>query len=113
MYILLSNGKHPLYERSDTPEKYREKLTNPVWVFGDYFTPYNLNYTNALLILQSIAQNFFLKLMHNDPVVRYTAEDALKHPWITRKFDEGIPLSAHETMASFSVEQSFSRVKLV
>lgn len=39
MYILLSNGKHPLYERTDTPEKYREKLMNPVWVFGDYFTP--------------------------------------------------------------------------
>lgn len=48
--------------------------------------------------------------MHTDAVVRYTAEDALKHPWITRKFDEGIPLSAHEVMASFSLEQSFSRV---
>lgn len=57
-----------------------------------------------------MAQNFFLKLMNSDPLIRYTAEDALKHPWITRNFDDEIPLGAHEVVTYFSMEQTFTRV---
>lgn len=58
-----------------------------------------------------IAQNFFLKIMNRNPLARYTAEDLQKHPWFTRRFNEEVPLSAHEVMTSFSFEQSFTRVK--
>jgi serine/threonine protein kinase len=60
----------------------------------------------------SLAKSFFLKMMNTDPVIRYRAEDALKHPWITRKFDDPIPLSGHEVMSNFSLEQTFTRVNL-
>lgn len=48
--------------------------------------------------------------MNSDPLIRYTAEDALKHPWITRNFDDEIPLGAHEVVTYFSMEQTFTRV---
>lgn len=48
--------------------------------------------------------------MNRNPLARYTAEDLQKHPWLTRNFNDEIPLSAHEVMTSFSFEQSFTRV---
>ncbi len=50
--------------------------------------------------------------MSRNPSARYTAEEVEKHPWISRRFDDEIPLSAHEVMNSFSLEQSFTRVSL-
>ena len=48
--------------------------------------------------------------MSRNPSARYTADEVEKHPWISRRFDDEIPLSAHEVMNSFSLEQSFTRV---
>ena len=96
MYMLLSGGKHPLYENKDTSDIFLEKLKDPVWNFEDFFT--------------STAQNLFLRLVHPDPLIRYTAEDAEKHSWLTRKSDKEVHLTTHEVMTSFSLEQSFTRV---
>jgi len=96
MYILLSNGNHPLYVKQDTPDTFLEKLKNPQWTFGDNFS--------------ELAENFFRKIMSRNPIARYTADEVEKHPWLSRRFDDEIPLSAHEVMNSFSLEQSFTRI---
>jgi len=48
--------------------------------------------------LYRIAKDFIFRLCKLDPEARYTVDDALKHPWITRKFDSPIPLSKKDDM---------------
>jgi len=36
-----------------------------------------------IIIFNRLAQDLFLKLTHFDPEERYTASQALEHPWIT------------------------------
>lgn len=35
------------------------------------------------------------------PNERYTAQDVIKHPWITRNFEDEIPLSLHDSFQGF------------
>jgi len=49
-------------------------------------------------------------LVCSDPIGRYTAEHALNHPWITRRFQDDIPLTSPEKMRAFSHSQILSRV---
>jgi len=44
----------------------------------------------------SLAKDFFKRLCVVNHKARYTAEEALKHPWITREFNDPIPLSYHD-----------------
>lgn len=48
--------------------------------------------------------------MELDAQQRYTAANALSHPWITRRFKDEIPLSAYEKMRAFELQQTFIRV---
>jgi hypothetical protein len=42
-----------------------------------------------------------VKLCNPMPIERYTAEQALRHPWITRDFDDPIPLTESEKMREY------------
>jgi len=46
--------------------------------------------------IQRLAKDFFMRLCNFKPDARYTAKEALNHPWITRKFETLIPLSHSE-----------------
>ena len=97
MYMLLSQGKHPLFEPEiDTSESYIAKLSNPKWEFEPHITP--------------TAINFFLKLVQVDPADRFTADQMLTHPWITRNTSDKIPMTIGERMRIFDQEQTLSRV---
>jgi len=84
MYLLLQ-GKHPLYISGvDNNQTYLEKLAKckpSRWIAED--GP-GKNFT-------SMSRDFFMKLCNPMPIERYTAEQALRHPWITRNFDSPIP----------------------
>jgi len=96
LYMLLSGGKHPIYKQGDNHESYFKKLEEAQWVM-----PPNINrYTKDL----------FLKLVHEDPNFRYTVEQVQDHPWITRRFNEDIPLTSSEKIAAFSHSQVFSGI---
>jgi len=69
MYTLLT-GYHPLYNKGETVSKYKLKLKNPEWKFPSGFS--------------ELARDLFLKLVRLNPLDRYTAKQALDHPWITR-----------------------------
>ena len=38
MYMLLSGGIHPLYEKIDTKDRLTKKIMNPEWIFPDTFS---------------------------------------------------------------------------
>jgi len=45
-----------------------------------------------------LARDLFIKLCNPMPFERYTAEQALRHPWITRDRDSPIPLTQSQKM---------------
>jgi len=77
MYMLITD-KHPIYKKGDSINDYIKKLNEPQWEFPDDFS--------------ELAKDFFLKLVKIDILDRYTAAEALQHPWITR-IPGHIPLS--------------------
>ena len=81
MYTLLA-GRHPLFDYSDSVKQYSEKLMDPVFEFPENFS--------------ESARDFFGRLCRKNPDSRYTAEEALQHPWITRDFNAKIPLSIYD-----------------
>jgi serine/threonine protein kinase len=89
LFRLLNKGNHPLYCQNERAETYFHKLINPVWVFPKSFPP--------------LAQNLFLKLMKLEPIQRYTASQALAHPWIAKTNTE-IPKTYLESMRIYDAE---------
>jgi calcium/calmodulin-dependent protein kinase I len=78
MFMLIQD-RHPLYQPSDNEKSFLLKLRNPHWSFSPKFS--------------SLAKDFFLKLCNPSSLERYTSEQALRHPWITRDFSSPIPLT--------------------
>jgi hypothetical protein len=57
----------------------------------------------------SLAKNLFVKLAATDPLVRYKASQALKHPWITRLHTE-IPLNLFESLKRVKLYETIDAV---
>jgi calcium/calmodulin-dependent protein kinase I len=89
LYMMISKGKHPLASSRDTQLTYIARLENPKWTFPITFPP--------------LAQNLFLKLMKLKPIERYTATQALAHPWIMRNTTV-IPLTYLEKMSNYNAD---------
>ena len=83
MYIILT-GKHPIHETNDTKQRYLEKIKTAEWKFPPEFS--------------ELAKRLFLKLVKVEPLERYTAKQALQHPWVTRTLGT-FPLSYDENLA--------------
>lgn len=83
MYMMLENS-HPLYTKGEGTSSYFRKLENPVWQFSSGFP--------------ELAKDLFQHLVKVNPVDRYTAENALKHPWITGNLQGEIPKTYSEKM---------------
>ena len=85
--FLLIEGRHPLYAQGkDNAQTYNEKLIrcNPVqWASEE----------GGGKRFSALARDLFVKLCNPMPIERYTAEQALRHPWITRLFNSPIPLT--------------------
>lgn len=91
-------GKHPLYKTNDDIHKYAAKLRNVTWNFPSEFS--------------ELAKEFFLKLMKVNPLERYTAKEALAHPWITRVVST-IPLSYAESVRQGKLKTGLLNVKAI
>lgn len=83
MYILIA-GNHPLHKKGESIDNYVEQLKDITWSFPNEFS--------------ELAREFFAKLVKVDPLERYTAKEALNHPWITRVVGP-IPLSYSEDIS--------------
>jgi serine/threonine protein kinase len=85
-YIMLV-GKHPLYSQGDDTKSYFKKLVNPKWKIPEDFP--------------ILARDLFEHMVRFNPVNRYTAETALKHPWITGNSNAAIPMTYYEKIRLF------------
>ena len=91
MYNLLSGGAHPLYITGDSTEKYKLKLLNKDKLyFSESFS--------------TLAKDLIKKMTSYSPIHRYTVDQALKHPWITRTHDTKVPLTCLEMFKNFDSE---------
>lgn len=59
--------------------------------------------------VSSLAKNLIIKLCHISQVERYDAKRALHHPWITRKLDDKIPLTASEEIGINNTQHAFAK----
>lgn len=95
MLYMSITGKHPLLAATDTVANYTQKLQNPVWSFPEDFNP--------------LAKQLFLHMTNMQALERYTADQALRHPWITRKETE-IPKTYLERIADYNAESQLKRL---
>ncbi|CAK71403.1 unnamed protein product (macronuclear) [Paramecium tetraurelia] len=78
LYMLLNQGKHPFFPRIFTKKEFINS-------FPDF------KYEQPLHV-SPLARDLLQRLLQNDQDSRYTAAQALVHPWITRKFNDPIPM---------------------
>lgn len=79
MHEILTGGKHPLFElEEDTIETYKRKLQS----ISQFETPSEFSW---------LAKSLFERLTKFSSHQRYSAKEALLHPWITRDNQGSIP----------------------
>ena len=84
MYILLNKGKHPFYIKGDNKKEIAEKIMKGNIKFYEKISP--------------MARHLISKLLEPNPSWRYTASQAIKHPWITRNINDIPPLTTNELL---------------
>ncbi len=84
MYMLLNNGKHPFYHKDDKKEDFINKIKLA-----------KLHFINKVSYM---AKHLMHKLCEPNPSWRYSANLAIKHPWITRNPHDDIPLTFNEIL---------------
>jgi calcium/calmodulin-dependent protein kinase I len=85
VYVLITR-KHPLTNSNETSASYILKLSNPQWQFPENFS--------------EPARDLFLKLVKMAPLERYTASEALSHPWVSRQGTKP-PLTSFEKFKKY------------
>lgn len=65
------------------------------WIYPGYVTP--------------LAKDFICKLCQISQVERYDTKRAIQHPWLTRRFNDKIPLTAKEEGMRDELEQNLHR----
>ena len=84
MYLLLNKGKHPFYIKGDTKIDVAKKIKKGKIKFYEKISP--------------MARHLISKLLEPNPSWRYTASQAIKHPWITRNINDIPPLTTNELL---------------
>lgn len=87
MYLLFSRNQHPLYTPKMTADDYKKKIAH------SKFPGLGPEY--------ALADNFLQRISKYEALERYNVVEALKHPWITRRLDDQVPLSIYESFMSF------------
>lgn len=99
LHMLLTGGTHPLFTSQDDPDSYKAKLARMKQLeFPEH--------------LSGLARNLFMKLTKFNIAQRYSAQDALKHPWITRKNKTNIPLSLPDRMNRLEIADKLKTVSM-
>ena len=88
MFILLNNGKHPFYVKGDNLNQISQKIKNGKIEFYENISP--------------MAKHLVKKLLEPNPSWRYTASQAIKHPWITRNNSDKPPVTFNELLTKTS-----------
>ena len=92
MFMLLNNGKHPFYVKGESIKDFNKKIQNC-----------KINFYNKV---SPMAKHLILKLLEPNPSWRYTAAQALKHPWITRNINDEVPLTFNEILHKTNIKKT-------
>ena len=84
MFMLLNNGRHPFYTKGNRRRTYIEKV--------------KVTKIKCFNKCSEMALSLLNKLLEINPLWRYTAEKALRHPWITRNINDDIPETFNENL---------------
>ena len=84
MFILLNKGKHPFYTKGDKREEIAKRIKEGKINFYEKVSP--------------MAKHLIKKLLEPNPSWRYTASQAIKHPWITRNVNDTPPITFNELL---------------
>lgn len=97
MYNLISGGLHPLHKTGKSIEAFQKKMKNEEpFHFTDTFS--------------ELARDLITKMTSYSPVHRYTIDQALKHPWITRNHNTKVPLTWIEMFKILDIEDKLKKV---
>jgi len=99
MFMLLNGGKHPFYQKNDRKEDFIRKIK-----IG------KLNYINKLSFM---AKHLNKKLCEVNPSWRYSANLAMKHPWITRNPNDEIPLTFNEILNRNNSKKNLNQIAMI
>ena len=99
MFMLLNNGKHPFYQKGDSKEDFTEKIKNG-----------KINFVNKVSYM---AKNLIYKLCEPNPSWRYSADLAIKHPWITRNPNDAIPMTFNEILRRNNNKKNASSLMMI
>ena len=95
---VVATGRHPLLSGRDTKESYAAKLLNPVWKLSPKLSP--------------LAKDLFERMVEFTPLKRYTADQVLSHPWITRSGNE-IPRTYIERLNTYNDLSKLNRIFMI
>ena len=96
MYMLLNNGKHPFYQKNDKKSDFIRKIK-----IGQ------LKYINKLSYM---AKDLLKKLCEPNPMWRYSASMAIKHPWITRDPYGEVPFTFKEILDRNNMKKNAQQI---
>lgn len=100
MYQLLSGGSHPLgVTNQETIPTFKAKLKK--LKESELF--------EHAQFMSKIAKKLLARLVQVDRTLRYTAQDALQHPWITRQKQNRIPLNIVDQLSQVSYDKQLRR----
>ena len=85
LYMMLFNGKNPFYNKGDNSDIIIEKITKDKIKFDCFNNP-----------ISWMAKHLISKMLNKIPNYRYSAQLALKHPWITENKYSKIPLTLYD-----------------
>ena len=96
LFMLLNNGQHPFYNKGDLKNEFLKKLKN--WKF---------KFCNHISFM---GNSLIKKLLEINPSWRYSADKAIRHPWITRNINDEIPKTFNEIL---SIRNNIKNAKLI
>lgn len=96
MHLVLT-GRHPFFVKGDTEKTFIERIASG-------------NLEAEVNELSSSASSLFWHLCSRGTSERYTAHQAIKHPWITRNTVDPIPMTQGEEMKILGSESLLRRV---
>ena len=100
MFKLLNKGKHPFYNKKEGHEIFLRNIKE------NKRKEFNTK-------VSYLAINLMNKLLQHDPIKRYKASEALKHPWITRNLKDKIPETLNELLKNIRIINNAKKLMMI
>ena len=94
LYQLLNKGQHPFFIKGITKRK-------------NYIQNIKKTKLKCNCNVSKMGENLLKKMLEIEPIIRISAKNALKHPWITRNILDPIPLNLYQQVNKYKILKKF------